>query len=102
MARKSAKAKKEDIIPKKGLKEKFTEVLELPKELILDLPKLTIVGNGDMMIENYKGIIEYGSARIRVNTGLGVVKITGIGLQIKEITSEDIILSGKIHSLEFI
>ena len=104
MAKKSAgvrKAKKEEI-PKKKLREKFTEALELPKELILDLPKLTMVGNGDLMVENYKSIMEYGSARIRLNTGLGAVKITGAGLVIKEITSEDIIISGEIHSLEFV
>lgn len=102
MAKKSAKVKKEDNSHEKRLREKFTEVLELPKELILDLPKLTMVGNGDMMIENYKSVMEYGSARIRVNTGLGVVKITGTGLLIKEITSEDIIISGEIHTLEFV
>lgn len=102
MARRSSKNKKEDNSQKKGLKEKFTEVLELPKELVLDLPKLTMVGNKDMMIENYKGVIEYGSARIRINTGLGAVKITGEGLELKEITSEDIIISGKIQSVEFI
>lgn len=93
--------KKEDNGQKKGLREKFTEVFELPKELILDLPKLTIIGNRDMMIENYKGVMEYGSARIRVNTGFGIIKITGTGLLIKEITSEDIIISGEIHALEF-
>jgi sporulation protein YqfC len=87
---------------RKGLKERFSEVLELPKELVLDLPKLTIVGNGDMMIENYKGIMEYGSSRIRVNTGLGMIKITGEYLLLKEITSEDILITGDIHSLEFI
>ena len=102
MAKKSAKVKKVDNGQPKGLKEKFTEVLELPKELILDLPKLTMVGNKDMMIENYKSVMEYGSARIRVNTGLGVVKITGMGLLIKEITSEDIIISGEIYALEFL
>lgn len=102
MAKNSAKVKKEDNSQKKKLREKFIEVLELPKELILDLPKLTIIGNGDMMIENYKGVMEYGSARIRINTGLGVIKITGEGLLIKEITSEDIIVSGEIHALEFV
>ena len=103
MAKKSAKVKKkEKNSPKKKLMEKFSEVLELPKELVLDLPKLTMVGNGDMMIENYKSIMEYGTARIRLNTGLGVVKITGSGLLIKEITSEDIIISGEIYGLEFV
>jgi sporulation protein YqfC len=89
-------------ICKKGAKERFAELLELPKELVLDRPKLTLVGNCDIMIENYKGVLEYGSDRLRINTGSGIVRITGSGLLIREITSEDIIVSGTIHSLEFV
>lgn len=88
--------------PKADLKEKFVEILDLPKEIVLNIPKVTIVGNKDMMIENYKGIMEYEEARIRVNTGTGVVKVTGASLLIREITSEDIIISGDIHGLEFV
>ncbi|MGI6669430.1 MAG: sporulation protein YqfC [Acetivibrionales bacterium] len=101
----SGKRKKnsgEDGIRGKSMKEKFTEVLELPKELVMDIPRITIVGKGDMMIENYKGVIEYGSSRIRINTGAGMVRISGAGLVIREITSEDIIISGGIQSLEYV
>jgi len=77
-------------------------MLELPKEIVMNIPKLTMVGNRDMIIENYKGIIEYDNARIRVNTGAGVIKITGSRLLIKEITSEDVIICGDINGLEFI
>ncbi|HEX2947304.1 MAG TPA: sporulation protein YqfC [Clostridia bacterium] len=107
MARNNAKKKKlkgnkEENNRKKGFREKLTEMLELPKELVLNIPRITMVGNGDMMIENYKGLVEYGRARIRISTGPGTVKITGIGLVIREITSEDIIISGNIHTLEFL
>jgi sporulation protein YqfC len=98
---KKTKNTKEEKNHRKTMKEKFTELLELPKELVLDIPKITVVGKGDMMIENYKGIIEYGSGRVRINTGIGTVKISGAGLFIKEITSEDIIISGGIQTLEF-
>jgi sporulation protein YqfC len=87
---------------KVSLKERFTELLELPKEIVLNIPKLTMVGNGDMIIENYKSLIEYESERIRLNTGIGVVRITGSRLLIREITSEDIIICGEIQTLEFI
>ena len=87
---------------KKSAKEKFFEMLELPKELVLNRPKLTIIGNCDVMIENYKGVVEYGSDLLRIKTGSGGVKISGTGLLIREITSEDIIISGAIHTLEFI
>lgn len=88
--------------PKISLKEKITEVLELPKEIVLNIPKLTMIGNHDLVIENYKGVIEYESSRIRINTGIGIIKIAGIGLTIKEITSEDIIVSGEIASMELV
>ncbi len=93
--------KKKEISGKKGIREKFMEVFELPKELILNTPRMTLVGNRDIMIENHKGIMEFGFERVRVSTGSGIVKITGSGLHIKEITSEDIIISGSIDSIEF-
>lgn len=83
------------------LREKVTELLELPKEVVLNLPKLTMVGDGSLVIENYKGIIEYDDKRVRVNTGSGIVKINGERLLIKEITSEDIMIDGEIRSIEF-
>ena len=100
--KKRKKSVEPDKQPKTSLKEKFSEILELPKEIVLNIPKLTIVGNGDMMLENYKSIIEYDNTRIRVNTGIGVIRITGSGLLIREITSEDIIICGEINGLEFI
>lgn len=87
--------------PKANIKEKMSEILELPKEVVLNLPKLTMIGNANLIIENYKGIMEYDSSRIRVNTGKGVIRITGSRLTIKEITSEDIMVDGEIAALEF-
>lgn len=95
------KKKKEETTSKKGVREKFTEMLELPKELVLNSPRLTMVGYNDIRIENHKGIMEFGSERVRINTGLGVVKIAGCELLIREISSEDIIISGIIKSIEF-
>ncbi len=95
------KKKKEETTNKKGIREKFSEMLELPKELVLNTLRLTMVGNGDVMIQNHKGIMEFGCQRVRVSSGSGIVKITGSDLIIREITSEDIIISGIIESIEF-
>jgi sporulation protein YqfC len=93
---------KKDSKPKKDLREKFVEILELPKEIVLDMPKLTMLGNGDLIIENYKGIVQYEEGIIRVNTTSGIIKVTGTNLYIKEITSENIMLYGNILGLEFL
>lgn len=88
-------------VTRRGFKEKMTEVLELPKEIVLNVPRLTMIGMSNLVIENYKGIIEYDNTRIRLNTSLGILKITGNSLVIKEITSEDVMVDGDIQGLEF-
>ncbi|HHV29684.1 sporulation protein YqfC [Acetivibrio mesophilus] len=98
---KSAKKRKEEE-QKINLKEKMAELLELPKEIVLDLPKITMFGNKNLIVENYKGIIEYDNNRIRVNTGKGIIRVAGDSLVIKEITSEDLMIDGEILSLEFL
>lgn len=99
--KKSKKRRQKKNEDNRNFKERLTEVLELPKEVVLNVSKITMIGNSSFLIENYKGIIEYGNNRIRINTGKGLMKIQGDGLSIREITSENIIIVGKISSLEF-
>lgn len=86
----------------RNLKEKFTEMLALPKEIVLDLPKITMLGNGQIVIENYKGIIEYDSEKIRINTAMGLIKIFGQNLEINTVTNEEILITGKVSNVEFL
>lgn len=97
----SSKKKAIKPAPKQKFMEKFTELLELPKEIVLNMPKLTMLGNGDLIIENYKGIIEYDEDVVRVNTTAGIIKVQGVEIYIKEITAENIMIYGNILSLEF-
>ncbi len=83
------------------VKRKITEVLELPGEIVLDVPKMTFTGNYDLSIENYKSIIEYSDDLIRLNTGSQNIKIVGQRLMIKTISSEEITISGRFTVLEF-
>ena len=57
-----------------GLRRNVVNALELPKEVILNLPLISLTGKEELIIENYKGIIEYGDEVMRVNTGIGVLK----------------------------
>ncbi|MGO1368132.1 sporulation protein YqfC [Senegalia sp. (in: firmicutes)] len=84
------------------LKTNIAEALELPKEIILDLPKITLVGNIQLYIENHKGIIEYTKDSIRINSKAGVIKIVGKNMLIKNIVSEEVIIKGEIINVEFI
>ena len=66
------------------------------------MPLVTVIGNEEINIENYKGVIEYSPEKIRINTECGVLKINGEKLSFKQITSENIIVTGVIQKLEYI
>ena len=78
----------------------ITNALELPLDLALDLPKITVIGNLKVEITNHKGIIEYKNEIIRINTNIGVLKITGESLEIKNIFVEEINIDGNIEKIE--
>lgn len=85
-----------------SVKEKVATALELPKDIVMDLPKITMMGEKELAVENYKGIIEYGERVIRLNTSKYMLKITGEGLEIKNITKDEIELMGTFAKLEFL
>ncbi len=84
-----------------NIKANISEALEIPKDILLDLPKVTFIGNLQVNIENHKGIVEYSDDNIRIKIKDGILKVSGMDLVIKTIVTEEIIISGKIASIDF-
>lgn len=80
---------------------RFEELLEIPKEISSTDPKITLIGFNEMLIENYKGILEYQEFYIRINTYIGIININGFNLNLSEMTTDDILITGKIESVDF-
>lgn len=80
---------------------KFDEIFEIPVELSTNEPKLTITGFERLLIENYKGILEYQEYFVRVNTHIGIININGFNLNLEEMTSDDLLVTGKIEGIDF-
>ena len=54
---------------------RFNDILEIPKEIYTNIPNFIITGFEEMIIENYKGILEYEDYYVRVNTYIGIVNL---------------------------
>lgn len=80
----------------------ISDILELPKDIMMDLPKITLIGSIQVLISNHKGIIEYTKEVIRVNSNSGVIKVVGKDMYIKIILVEEIIIVGNIEKIEFL
>lgn len=82
-------------------KNRITRILELPQEVVTNEPKLTLVGFKELLIENYKAILEYEDFYIKINTHIGAININGFNLRLKEMTGDDIMVLGSIDSIDF-
>lgn len=80
---------------------RFEELLEIPKEISSNEPKITLVGFNELLIENYKSILEYQDFYVRINTHVGIININGYNLDLNEMTTDDILIKGKIESVDF-
>lgn len=86
---------------KKNKLNKINRLLELPEEVTTNKPKLTIVGFEEILIENYKAILEYEDYYIKINTHIGAININGFNLRLKEMTGDDIMVLGNVDSMDF-
>lgn len=87
---------------KRKVKQQFSEILEIPGDVMLDLPKIVLVGNLQVFLENHRGIMEYTPESVRVAVGEGEVEITGEKLQLRNILPEELCVEGQIKSVSFI
>lgn len=85
---------------KKQRKKRMDKMLEIPKEVYSDIPKLSVTGFEEMVIENYKGILEYEEFFVRISTHIGIININGYNLNLETMTNDDIKVTGKIESIE--
>ena len=86
-------------------KERENPLRNLPskyKEVMGTAPFLQFNGNREVTLDGCKGILEYESEIIRVNTGKMVVVFKGRKLNIKCLTVASIVISGYITCVEFI
>ncbi len=80
---------------------RVSKFLEIPREVISNIPKITITGFNEIMIENFKGIIEYEDYLARISTEIGNININGFNLKLNQMTDDDILVSGKIENIDF-
>lgn len=81
------------------LKEDFVESLELPKDLMYGAVLVSITGRQEMLIENYRGILEYTQNHISLQTKTCRLIIRGKNLHISYYTNEEMKITGLIDQI---
>ena len=84
-----------------SVKKALSEKLDISKDIILEVPKITIIGKEEIIIENHKGIIVFEKNIIRVNTKIKVIKIVGENFEIIYIGESTLSIKGEFISIEY-
>ena len=85
---------------REGLLEKTAEVFDLPGDVVAGLPRIEITGSRGLRMENHKGILAYGDEEIQVSGGVFLIQIRGSGLELRAMTGLELLITGRIDSIQ--
>ncbi len=78
----------------------LTELAKLPAELVPGVPKLTLSGGGQALIENHAGLKSYLSDCVEIRGRNGFLRIRGQALELAAMTKTEIVIRGIIVAIE--
>jgi sporulation protein YqfC len=82
-------------------KETIAEKLDLPRDVVLNMPKITITGENEIVIENHKGVILFEEKEVKINSNVGLITIGGSGFEILFMGGSTLTISGKFKSVVY-
>jgi sporulation protein YqfC len=80
----------------------LTKTIDLPPDVMMDLPRITMVGQLHIYIENHRGLLAFSDSELRLLLKHGQLLIKGEAFVIKTILPEEILLEGKINHVQFL
>ena len=76
--------------------------MDLPQDVMMDLPRITMIGQIHVYIENHRGLLAFTDKELRLLLKQGQLLIKGKTFVIKTILPEEILLEGKIDQVIYI
>ena len=65
------------------------QMCDLSRDVVAGLPVISMLGDCEVFIENYRGILEYSSEYLKVSTKIGNIRVSGSN-------QDEILLRGRI------
>ena len=81
--------------------EKISDMFSLPKDVVMSAMTVKIVGNGEIIVENYCTIAEYNSCNIKLLGKKSGLSVGGNNLTIVYFSCKNIIIRGCIKEVKF-
>lgn len=82
-------------------KEKILSKLEFPSDISMDLPKIIVIGNREITVENHKGIVAFENSVVKINSRAGIITIKGRNFEILFIGETSMTISGTFEGISY-
>lgn len=78
-------------------------ILDLPKDVVLDMPRITMIGPLQMYVENHRGVLLFDKHELRLLlSNKGQLLVRGERLVIRQILPEEVLLEGVIKEVHYL
>ena len=76
-------------------------LLDMSKDAVLHLPRISLFGNLQCCVENHQGIMQYTQEKIGLNAGRYRIYIEGEDLVITSLSADAIYVEGRIGQVQY-
>lgn len=83
------------------IRERIAESMDLPKDVVMNLPRVSVCGDKEIYIENHKGLLGCSEDVISVKMRDGIINIRGEKLRIVAIDAESIVVNGGFSGVSY-
>ncbi|MDV2683120.1 sporulation protein YqfC [Alkalihalophilus sp. As8PL] len=80
----------------------MTKNMQLPADVMMDLPRITMIGQLHIYIENHRGVLRFSNQELRLLLKQGQLLIKGDQFVIKTILPEELLLEGRIDQVIYL
>lgn len=81
---------------RKDLWKRTLRLLDLPEDMDAGVPRVTVVGREQMLVENVAGVRRCTETEVLLLTGCGPLSVAGEGLLVKELGESRALITGRL------
>ena len=79
---------------------RLTQGLDLAGESLPGMTVAELAGDSRVLVEGHKGVTEYDPSRVTVKVSWGALSVCGGGLELRQMSKEQLVICGRIDSVE--
>ena len=79
---------------------RLTQGLDLEGESLPGMTVAELAGNNRVLVEGHRGVTEYDPSRVTVKVSWGALSVSGAGLELRQMSREQLVICGRIDSVE--